>query len=189
MESSHCFWDDLFSEDELNKIIEYCDTFQTEEGVTGFDGDPNHAVRKSNLSWIYRDFENDWIFSRIEFVVNKLNTKFFGFDIYRLNSLQYTLYDQEGSHYNWHWDMYDSNPLDSNDSMAQRKVSAVLQLSSPEEYEGGDLEISPGGTTKVIEKRKGHMSVFPSFVLHRVTPIESGKRRTLVAWFTGPDWR
>jgi PKHD-type hydroxylase len=31
--------------------------------------------------------------------------------------------------------------------------------------------------------------VFPSFRLHRVTPVTSGVRKTLVVWSTGPAFR
>ena len=190
METSNCYWDDIFNADELNEIINYCEKFEPENGVLGVESSINDSnQRLSKVAWIHRDQYNDWIFSRIEFAVNKLNARFFGFDIFRLDVLQFTLYDEEGSHYDWHWDMYDSNPIDGNLSSPQRKVSAVLQLSDPSEYEGGDLQLSPGGETKDVTKKKGYMSIFPSFVVHKVTPITSGKRKSLVAWFTGPDWR
>lgn len=188
LEAVDCYWDDFFTEDELNNISFYCDGFNLQSGTVGID-DQDVEMRNSNIAWIYRDSQNEWIFSKIEFIVNKLNSKYFGFDIFKLTHLQYTVYNDEGSHYHWHWDMYESNPLDSDFSSAQRKVSAVLQLSNPDEYEGGDLELMPGGTVKVIDKKRGYMSVFPSFMVHRVTPLIKGRRKTLVAWFTGPDWR
>jgi len=64
-----------------------------------------------------------------------------------------------------------------------------VQLNVGNDYEGGSLELLPCGTIKQIEKKKGYMVSFPSFVLHRVSPVVSCIRRTLVAWFTGPDWR
>ena len=81
------------------------------------------------------------------------------------------------------------NALDNLNDQRQRKLTSVLQLDGPEDYEGGTLELLPCGSIREIEKKKGYMVTFPSFVLHRVTPVESGIRRTLVAWFTGPDWR
>jgi PKHD-type hydroxylase len=65
----------------------------------------------------------------------------------------------------------------------------VLQLSDPDEYEGGNLEILSSREPTVIEKKKGLVSVFPSYILHRVTPVTSGVRKTLVVWTTGPKFR
>ena len=128
------------------------------------------------------------IFSKFDFVVNKLNTKFFGFDIYELDTLQYTIYDEEGSHYNWHWDINFVNDLQSS-LIHQRKLSAVLQLADKDEYDGGDLLLATGGPEICIPKKKGYMTIFPSFILHKVEPVSKGSRRTLVGWFKGPDWR
>jgi PKHD-type hydroxylase len=36
-----------------------------------------------------------------------------------------------------------------------------------------------------IKKEKGFIAMFPSFMLHRVTPITSGIRKTLVIWICG----
>lgn len=188
IESTECYWDNFLSEDEITHIIEYCDKFEKSTAKI-FKNEEVQEIRKSNIAFIFRDSENEWFFNKIEICVNKLNTKLFGFDIHRLETLQYTLYDEEGSHYDWHWDMFESRNITDVELYEQRKVTAVLQLSDPEDYEGGELEISPCGKNKFITKKKGYLSVFPTFLLHRVTPVTKGKRKTLVAWFTGPDWR
>ena len=191
IETCDCFWNDLFTEEELDNITEYCDNFQiTKARIGNLSGeDTPEDKRKSNVAFIVRDNENDWFFSKIESAANKINSKFYGFDIYKLNSLQYTLYDEVGSHYDWHWDMFVGNTLDNINDGPQRKLSAVMQLSHPDDYEGGDLEINNCGNHNVIEKKRGLVTFFPSFVVHKVNPVESGVRKTLIAWFTGPDWR
>jgi PKHD-type hydroxylase len=70
-----------------------------------------------------------------------------------------------------------------------RKLSVVLQLSDPSEYEGGDLEIMNCSEPTQVKKEKGLVTAFPSFMLHRVTPVTKGIRRTLVVWLTGPRFR
>jgi predicted 2-oxoglutarate/Fe(II)-dependent dioxygenase YbiX len=35
----------------------------------------------------------------------------------------------------------------------------------------------------------GSLSVFPSYQLHEVTPVESGIRRALVGWVIGPKFK
>jgi PKHD-type hydroxylase len=62
-------------------------------------------------------------------------------------------------------------------------------LSDPEEYQGGQLEVYTGVAPQEIKKEKGLISLFPSYVLHRVTPITSGIRKTLVVWICGPSFR
>jgi PKHD-type hydroxylase len=62
-------------------------------------------------------------------------------------------------------------------------------LSDPSEYDGGDLEIWTGTEPKVLDKTKGIVHAFPSFVMHRVTPVTRGVRRTLVIWIAGPKFR
>jgi PKHD-type hydroxylase len=62
-------------------------------------------------------------------------------------------------------------------------------LSDPSEYDGGDLEIFTGTESVALEKKKGIIHAFPSYVMHRVTPVTRGTRRTLVVWIAGPKFR
>ena len=61
-------------------------------------------------------------------------------------------------------------------------------MTDPEEYEGGELQLLNPHVVS-IERKKGMVVVFSSFVLHRVTPVLSGKRQSLVAWLSGPNFR
>ena len=38
-------------------------------------------------------------------------------------------------------------------------------------------------------KARGTLVAFPSYVMHRVTPVTSGTRKSLVAWVAGPKFR
>lgn len=189
MKSCNCFWDDLFSDDEIEKIKKYCESLKVHESTLMDETTVDNVMRKSKVSWLHKNQDTNWIFSKFDHAINKTNTEYFGFDIYHLDTLQYTVYDGDNSHYDWHWDMYDSDDHTKNIINRQRKVTAVLQLSDDEDYEGGELLYSVCGTIYNAPKKKGHMTIFPSFVLHKVEPVTKGKRKTLVAWFTGPDWR
>ena len=83
--------------------------------------------------------------------------------------LQYTVYESsESGHYNWHVDAGQHSP-------EPRKISLSLQLSDPADYEGGRLVLEAGDGAYVAETLPGApLSPFPSYVLHRVTPTESG---------------
>ena len=110
------------------------------------------------------------------------NKEMWNFDIWGYHdSLQYTRYYGNGGHYDWHADL--------GPGLSNRKLSVVLQLSDPSEYEGGDLEINPGGNIMTVPKEMGLICFFPSFLLHRVTPLTSGNRITLVTWLCGANLR
>jgi PKHD-type hydroxylase len=83
-------------------------------------------------------------------------------------------------HYTWHTDSI------SGDSV--RKLSFTIQLTNPTEYVGGDLEFMPAITDKKI-REQGIMTIFPSYMVHRVAPVTSGVRHTIVGWIYGPDFR
>ena len=65
----------------------------------------------------------------------------------------------------------------------------MLQLTDPAEYEGGDLEIMSGAETDVVLKQRGLITVFPSYILHRVSPVTKGTRKTIVVWACGPAFK
>lgn len=71
-----------------------------------------------------------------------------------------------------------------------RKLGFTLQLSAPEEYAGGALEIKTVGPENVLVPREaGTLIAFPAWALHRVMPVTSGERLALVAWACGPAFR
>ena len=71
-----------------------------------------------------------------------------------------------------------------------RKFSIVMQLSDPSEYEGGDLELWFGGNAPIQGPRgKGVGVLFPSYAMHRVTPITKGLRKSLVLWVGGSHYK
>ena len=70
----------------------------------------------------------------------------------------------------------------------QRKVSFSVGLSE-DYYEGGDLELMISRDLQHSFKlSRGDIVAFPSFVLHRVTPVTSGLRNALVGWGLGPNF-
>lgn len=68
-----------------------------------------------------------------------------------------------------------------------RKVSVVILL-NPGDYEGGVLtlhEIGTHGSKLEIRGRPGGLIAFHSLVLHEVTPVVSGERYSIAAWYEG----
>jgi PKHD-type hydroxylase len=66
-----------------------------------------------------------------------------------------------------------------------RKISITIQLSDPDEYEGGDLELWAGVGQVKAPRFQGCAVLFPSYILHRVTPVITGTRKSLVLWVGG----
>lgn len=182
-----CTWIDGFTEEQLNLIRKIGDELiKNNKGNTasiGLDGKVNEIVRKTSLAWIELNQETEFIYNSLAYIARMLNGQFFDFDLYGfVEHLQYTVYRAGGDHYTWHMDkgMKNSSP---------RKLSLVLQLSDPSEYEGGDLELMVSPEITKLEKRKGLVYAFPSWVMHRVTPVTKGTRRTLVVWVSGPKFK
>ena len=97
--------------------------------------------------------------------------------------------------FSWHVD----SPTAINEiEICKRDVSASLILNKKKEYTGGSLQfIGPGSVSKdnklipedAVKQEQGTLIIFPSFSFHRVLPVKSGVRYSLVTWFQGPDWR
>jgi PKHD-type hydroxylase len=150
-------------------------------GLIGNDnGDPK--IRKSNTSWIHPVPEYKWIFDKIVPKIQYINNNSFKFNIYGLNEgLQFTHYKAPGGHYGKH--------IDKHYKYLIRRLSFTIQLNDPTKYKGGDLQLYDGESPKVMKRQIGSMTMFPSYVLHQVTPVTKGERFSLVGWITGANIR
>jgi len=153
------------------------------KGIVGGTTPEDDNQRNSLVSWI-RDKEVDGI---VWDYINRANNIAFGFDIQRGFDVQYTRYlEKDKGFYNWHTD----NNF-TNEGFIDRKLSIVIQLTDPSEYEGGVFEFRKGKDFEKVEglHKKGSVLVFPSFLEHRVTPVIKGERNSLVSWIEGPHFR
>lgn len=143
----------------------------------------NKIHRDSYIVWL----DEKWIYNEIQPFVQQANIDAgWNFEWDFTEPAQFTRY-KLNQYYNWHFDQ-DAQP-DSNGKI--RKLSCTVQLSHPDEYEGGDLQFeTPYGQFTANEiKPKGSICVFPSYVTHRVTPVTSGVRQSLVMWNLGKPFR
>ena len=187
--SEHPFatWKEGFTSEEIDKIIELCDALPLEKAVIG-NRDPSEdyaEIRESKVSWLPLTDDSAWVYDRLAYIARCLNGEFFKFDLYGFSEhMQYTIYDSAvNGHYGWHQDYGTQKPV------VPRKLSVVVQLSDPAEYEGGDLEVHISNNVVQVTKQKGLVTAFPSFMLHRVTPVTSGVRKTLVVWVCGDAFK
>jgi len=72
-----------------------------------------------------------------------------------------------------------------------RQLSKTMPLNDPLEYEGGEFQIQTGLPEQplIVEQKRGTAIIFPSFMLHRVTPITLGVRKSIVVWAVGPKFK
>ena len=169
-------------------------------------GNPESAksIRKSSNAWI--DGSN-WVGGFVWHYIMKANRENFMYNIEDIDSghMQYTEY-QEGEYYDWHVDddidrcLFNDKLLTSADNHGEnlavlngeriRKLSFTIQLSDPEDYEGGELEFKGNDDEPFFPpNKKGTIIIFDSRTRHRVCKVKSGVRRSLVGWVVGPRWK
>ena len=155
--------------------------------------------RKSDLVWL----NDTWIYKELHPYVHEANKNAgWNFEWDRSESCQFTKY-KLNQYYDWHCDSWDK-PYDKPDRLDYgkiRKLSMTCQLTDGSEYEGGELEFDfrnydphMRDETQHLKKAKeilpkGSIIVFPSFIWHRVKPVTSGTRYSLVAWHLGQPFK
>lgn len=185
----YVLWNGAFSEDEVELIKKLGDSLPFNEAgvVNGVDQTVvNNSTRTSKTSWIPNDLTTDWLYRKIAMFLRRINGEFYRFDVDGMyENMQYTVYESENQgFYNWHTDI----GVYSSESVT-RKLSMSLLLTDPTSFEGGDLEIWSSSGPLQAPKTLGTIVVFPSYALHRVTPVTKGTRISLVVWFGGPAFK
>lgn len=149
--------------------------------------------RKSSLVWLDENWIKKEVMPYVE-IANKQAGWNFQFD--RPETFQFTTY-HVGQYYDWHCDSWEK-PYDNGKI---RKLSVTCQLTDGLDYNGGELEFDfrnydpnmRDENKHVIKCKeilsKGSIVVFPSFVWHRVKPVTSGTRYSLVVWNLGDSYK
>lgn len=160
---------------------------------------PPEVIRNNTVCWLDQSEESAWIYNKITNQINELNEQKYHFEIDSLQKIQLTEYTtvnhEAGQFYKSHIDSCIAGWVDS-----QRKLSMTIQLTPPDEYEGGDLLLfgdkndmildRPNFLKNIQQRREfGAAIIFPSFLEHEITPVTKGTRHSLVAWMQGPNWR
>ena len=175
----------------------------------------HEGIRKSSNAWING---SNWVAGFVWYYITKANRENFRYNIEGLdsNEIQYTEY-KKGEYYDWHVDddinrcMINDKLLTSDINQGEnlatlngeyiRKLSFSIQLSDPEDYEGGELEFKANNygsgrrgdftldDTFFTPNKKGTIIIFDSRVRHRVCEVKSGVRKSLVGWVVGPRWK
>jgi len=183
-----CIATKAFSEEEVANILDLEDLQKFQKGGVG--GGPasskvNKKTRDSDVMWIIHDQNSNWLFSKFAQIVSAINYDHFMYDIDGFESFQYTVYkSKDKQHYDWHIDAGNVS------SQYERKISASIILTDPKKYEGGELEVVLNGRVdepQVLKSEIGDIIFFDSRMPHRVRPITSGVRKSVVCWVMGKN--
>ena len=168
-------FENFLSTEECDNILNKCKEELILSDAKVYGNDSNNTStkinRKSSVGWV-----SDLGFLN-ERLTNKLKETFTinGMEVTGLGDYQFTEY-KEGEYFDWHTDSTTTIYKD-------RFTSIVIQLNDT--YEGGVLEIKNlKGELVPIENKIGTLYIFNSRLTHRVTPVVSGVRYSLVNWIS-----
>lgn len=164
---------------ELNEIEELFNTHISHAGE--IEGD-DASYRNSQIAWVGLNNKTKWLYQKLTEMIAEANTQW-GFELHSLtDDIQLTKYEAPSGHYGWHQDI-------GSGELSLRKISLVMQLSSPDEYEGGELQLNVGGRIVSCPRGLGDVIIFPSYMLHQVTPVTKGTRKSIVLWAGGEHYK
>lgn len=136
------------------------------------------SERGQDLKWLYAKILQrvHWANANYRFTLCGLNES--------IHFLKYETSNKDGrppGRYNLHQDF-------GGGYSSLRKLSVVIQLSDPSEYEGCRLNLVHHETQEIREAGQGDMIIFPSWTPHFVTDITRGTRHALALWVSGPQF-
>ncbi|WP_421905413.1 prolyl hydroxylase family protein [Mameliella sp.] len=175
--------DRLFSDTECDQIIRLTQAQEFRDAGL-VRGRQNESIRVARITWLDEEGEGAWVFRRVMEAVRNVNRAHFGFALTEFaERAQVALYASDaGGHFDWHSD------IGAGAFARKRKLTLVAQLSESDAYEGGRLELNGNGHVETAAVARGSAILFPSFTLHRVTPVTSGQRYSLTTWVHGPEF-
>jgi len=171
--------DNFFTPEECKEIIKVGESKEFKRA--GIDGDNqyNDGHRKSDISWISQD-DIEWFWVKIHNQIIETNHEQWGFNLKHFDEMaQYTVYNGDGGHFGYHYD-------NGAGQLSVRKISICINLNDPKEWKGGELQFYDEISAK---QGLGSVHLFPSYMLHRVTPVTDGTRRSLVLWSGGEFYK
>lgn len=148
-------------------------------------------TRRGTARWLPHTTDTRWVYARLSQAVEAANLDVYGLSLTAIETAQVSDYgvgDAFAAH------------ADFGFLHAARQLSATVQLSAPDDYEGGDVEFltgehttEPDGASRArwaavvgrADRRLGALTLFPAHLPHRVTPVTRGLRRSLVVWVQG----
>tara|TARA_Y100000310_G_scaffold13881_1_gene14178 strand:+ start:899 stop:1483 length:585 start_codon:yes stop_codon:yes gene_type:complete len=189
----YCFVNNFLNEEQVENIVSVGEQSQLELAKVESDGEfiLDKEVGSVQRSFLNLENETEWI--NDHFYELAKSVKFLFKSQYNISldisggleknsgvpCVNYLVYNNS-DHYDWHRDR--SSGVE-NEGVNKRALSSTVQLSDPEEYEGGELVLRLGDEEVTVPKQKGLCCTFLSKdIFHKVNAVTSGTRRALVAW-------
>jgi PKHD-type hydroxylase len=191
MKGEWCYFKKWFNDEQCDYILNLAESIPVQRSEIGTDDGvrPDEEYRRSDIRFITQaDTRFQFLFDSVWKIAIQANNDWFKFHLSKLDYIQLAEYDSaEFGEYKRHHDVFWMN----GDPEYHRKLSCVIQLTDPSEYEGGDLLFH--NTANVPDpneiRERGTAIFFPSFIEHQATPVTKGKRHSLASWIDGPKWR
>jgi len=182
--SNYYYYFNYLGDEDINKIIHIASYYNKVDGklTNGLD----YTYRKSQVTGLPLNNDTRFMYDIMIYLLHDANNNMWNFIITNIvDNLQLSEYtehpDSTGDHYDWHMDI-------GTDIFSTRKISMSIQLSDENDYEGGNLEFMINRSIIQAPRQKGSVILFPSYLLHRVTNVTKGTRKSLVMWFNGPPF-
>ena len=191
LKEHYWIFDQALTENICKEIIKLGKKNKSKLGVThNTTSKQSKKIRNSNVKWL----DQRWLYQTISPYIAAANRNAgWNFEYSWFEPIQFTIY-KKNQFYDWHQDagrdVYKSKDLNWDNKI--RKLSIIVSLTDPKKYTGGELEIElPGKKKKIntLKLKRGTIVVFPSFIWHRVKPVKSGERNSLVNWIIGKPWQ
>ena len=187
------WYQNALSEAEVDQVIKMASELPEGKRASTIGSGDGGSTRSSMIKWLPKNHADwEWLYNRMMDLSVEANNALWKFDLRTaLEAIQYTeYYASESGHYDWHQD------IGSGELPSKRKVSITIQLSASDEYKGGELMICTGSNGKgelnnniICPRGKGVGVLFPSYMMHRVSPVTEGTRISLVLWVGGAHYR
>ena len=171
----------FFSPEQCQAILDACENPLWLQGEVN-SGQVDKKLRNVKQQGLMMN-EEGWPHTRILDLMKQANEARYKFDVSGFMNYDAPMIMEygKGCHYDWH--------IDVGKAVPNRKLSFTIQLSKPEDYEGGDLEFLGTETNTEAFRQQGTCIIFPSFLAHKVTKVKSGIRTAIVGWVHGPTYR
>ena len=187
----------FFSYDECDQILK--DSAQWKSGPASIYTDSRKQEDHKNTAHIRkgtvhhrpssdpRDYVNDILDQAVEQYCTLHSHPPILFDDKRYD-IEIAEYSDYQDHFDWHQDHRVDGAHLKMFGTRMRKISMSLILS--DEGSGCNLQFDLGKNKNYTPGLyKGDIILFPSYVSHRVTPLQSGERKALIVWACGDFWK
>lgn len=134
-----------------------------------------HSTRRQKLRGDVQGFP----FLDIRTVTKRANDEIYDFNLLGIIDQDFpqVFKYSENDFYNWHSDLNVVAP--------SRKLTFVINLNDPSEYEGGNIEFLNVDTSNANVDEQGSCLIFPSYTVYRITPVTKGVKHVIIGHVHG----